>query len=124
MITITLYGDSSLEYRGDYGVIFEVLPNIFELQFVDQNLETKYILIDETGIYFCDEFGNIELTNDGNNGDGVIDGTNLDYTEFGYGYFNLTSKTDYQDMRTFYQALYDANLDVSSKFKIGVRKTS
>ena len=113
LVTTTFYYDGSLISVGDCGIMVEVIPNVYELVFEDPDLVSLYILFNEDGIYFCDEEGNIFNGNEGNTGNGILDGSNIDSDEFDYGYYNLVSNLDYEDMRVLYEDLYDVNLDFS-----------
>ena len=104
-ITSNLYYTGTFVSIPQYGNLIDLGDNVYELDFIDEGVDSVYILIDEEGIYFCDEFGNFYDPNSGNVGRVDFDGSNLDFELYGYGYFDLSSQQNYVAKKALYEEL-------------------
>ena len=105
LITSNLYYTGTFISNPQFGYLIDLGDNVYELDFIDEGIDSIYILMDEEGIYFCDEFGNLYDPNSGNVGRVDFDGSNVDFTLYGYGYFDLSYQQNYVAKKTMYEEL-------------------
>lgn len=109
LITSNLYETGTIISNAQYGSLFLLGNDIFELDYVDEGIQSSFIFISEDSITFCNEDGTLIDPYSGIERRVDFDATNLDFELYGYGYFDLTSFDHFVGMKLLYVDLLSIN---------------